>query len=367
MSRRPFQLLIKPVGADCNLRCDYCFYLRANELYPQPGRHIMSDEVLERTIAGLMQHRFPQSIFAWQGGEPMLAGIEFFRKVVALEQKHGVAGQSVCNGLQTNGTLIDGEWCRLFRDYSFLVGLSLDGPQDVHDAIRHSPGGRGTWDTVMAAANSMRRYGVEFNILCVVHAGNVGMGADLLRWLVAQGFTCVQFIPCNEPGLSHNVTPEAYGRFLCDTFDYYAKEGFGRVSIRDFDAMLAMRMRQPVGLCTYSRTCNSYLVVEHTGDVYPCDFFVHHEWKLGNVMDAPLESFLDSERYREFAAGKDGVAACRRCQWRKMCHGGCQKDRRSPGSAGEPTVFCEAYRQFFKHAMPMIDKLAKRAQRQAQS
>jgi len=361
--RKPFQLLVKPVSADCNLRCDYCFYLRAADLYPQTRRHVMSDDVLDAMIGGLMRLRFPQSVFSWQGGEPTLAGIDFFRRVVALEQKHGVSGQEVANSFQTNGLLIDPEWCRLFHEYRFLVGLSLDGPRETHDAVRRTVGGHGSWERTIEAARLMQQHGVEYNILSVIHAGNVGMGADLVRWFVKEGFFFLQFIPCLEPDLNHSVPAAAYGDFLCDTFDYWIKEGFGRVSIRDFDALVAMEAGEPAQLCTYGRKCNNYVVVEHNGDVYPCDFFVYEEWKLGNVLEVPIESFLDTGKFEQFAKQKAAVPACRGCEWRTMCYGGCQKDRRCAGSYELPTPFCTAYKKFLKHASPKLKSLVKRVER----
>ncbi|NIA16086.1 MAG: anaerobic sulfatase maturase [Nitrospiraceae bacterium] len=357
---RPFQLLIKPVGADCNLRCDYCFYLRAQELYAERGRHIMSDEVLERMVSGLMQLRFPQSVFAWQGGEPTLAGVDFFRRVVAFQQRYGISGQFVSNSLQTNGILLDEEWCRLFREYHFLVGLSMDGPQHIHDSVRKTGDGRGTWEKVRQSAHLMDQHNVEYNILCVVNAANIRMGADLLRWFVDNGFSYVQFIPCLEPGLEHNVDADAYGDFLCSTFDYWSKDGFGKVSVRDFDSILSARMGVPGVMCTYGRRCNHYIVIEHTGDVYPCDFYVYDEWKLGNLMDAPIESFMQHDLYRQFAGQKNKVPACRGCTWRKMCYGGCQKDRRIVGDVTQPSPLCPAYKKFFAHATPRLNALAKR-------
>ncbi|MBI4557319.1 MAG: anaerobic sulfatase maturase [Candidatus Hydrogenedentes bacterium] len=359
---RQFQLLIKPVGADCNLHCDYCFYLRAGELYETKGRHIMPDDVLERVISGLLQLRFPQTVFAWQGGEPTLAGLDFFRTVIELEKKHGAPGQGVGNAIQTNGVLLNEDWCALFRDYKFLVGLSIDGPPEIHNRRRHDHARRGNWDKAMAAARLMDRYQVPYNILCVVNSDNVYLGAELLRWFTDQGFNYLQFIPCLEPGMPYNVPVGAYGDFLCDTFDYWAGDGFGRVSIRDFDSLLATRLGEPSGLCTYGRVCNHYIVIEHNGDVYPCDFFVFRDWKLGNVMEAPLESFLETEKYRQFAYQKDKVPECRGCRWRSLCHGGCQKDRVSSGSLTEPTAFCEAYKKFFAHAVPRLNALAKRTQ-----
>ena len=362
-SRQGLHVIAKPTGPICNLRCEYCFYLRAEDMYEKPGRHIMSDETLETMIAGLLELRFPQSVFAWQGGEPTLAGVDFFRRAVALQQRYGASGQAVSNAIQTNGIVLDEAWCRLFHDYHFLVGLSVDGPKEMHDAVRHTASGRGTWDKVMASAQLMDRFQVEYNILCVVNTANVGMGADLLRWFVDRGFNYVQFIPCLEPGFKHNVPVDAYGEFLCATFDYWADELFGKVSVRDFDSLVTTYMKLPGALCTYGRKCNNYIVVEHTGDVYPCDFFVFDEWKLGNVMDAPLESFLDTDKYKRFAAQKYKVPACAGCPWRKMCYGGCQKDRRCAGSYSEPTPLCEAYKRFFAHAAPRLPKLAKKVRR----
>jgi uncharacterized protein len=362
-ARKQFQLLIKPAGADCNLRCEYCFYLRAGELYADEKRHVMPDAVLEAVVGGLMGQRFPETVFAWQGGEPTLAGLDFFRKAVALQQQLGAAGQVVGNGIQTNGVLLDDEWCRFLRQYRFLVGLSIDGPEEVHNRHRINAAGRGAWDKAMAAASRMSAHGVPFNVLCVINADNVRMGADLCRWFLGQGFQYLQFIPCAEAGSPYNVPPEEYGRFLCDTFDFWSKEAVGKVSIRDFDAMLAARVQGAPAMCVYGGRCDQYIVVEHNGDVYPCDFFVYPEERLGNVLDAPLESFVEDERYKAFAYRKDKVAACRGCEWRSWCHGGCPKDRLSTGTVADPTPFCEAYKMFFRHAAPRFSALAKRVQR----
>lgn len=362
---RTFQLLIKPAGADCNLRCEYCFYLRAGALYPEEKRHIMSDEVLETVVRGLMGQRFPETVFAWQGGEPTLAGLDFFRRAVELQQKHGVSGQSVGNGLQTNGVLIDDDWCRFLHQYRFLVGLSIDGPEEVHNRHRVNAAGRGAWDKAMAAARRMEAHDVPFNVLCVVNAHNVHLGADLCRWFASQGFHYLQFIPCCEPGSPFNVPPAAFGEFLVDTFDYWSREAVGKVSIRDFDAMLAARVDGSSPLCIYGGRCNQYVVVEHNGDVYPCDFFVYPDWKLGNVMDAPLESFLELDLHKAFAYQKDKVPACGGCEYRKYCHGGCQKDRLAAGTLNDPTPFCESYKRFFAHALPRLNTLAKRVGRAA--
>lgn len=360
---KPFQVLVKPTSADCNQRCAYCFYSRAQELYPDQKTHRMPPDVLDRLISSMLGLRFPETVFAWQGGEPTLAGVEFFRQVVALQQRYGVTGQVVGNGLQTNGSLLDEAWCRLFRDYKFLIGLSIDGPQEVHDPLRPGGSGKGTWEKAMDAARLMDSHEVPYNILCVINSENVKLGKNLVQWFVAQGFRYLQFIPCQEKGMPYNVSAEAYGDFLCETFDYWVREGAGRLSIRDFDALLAARIEPVPSLCTYQRICNHYIVVEHNGDVYPCDFFVYDEWKLGNIMDAPIASFMQTARYKEFAYRKDKVKTCRGCTWRASCHGGCPKDRLAASSVNDPTPFCTAYRKFFAHAAPKLNALAKRLRR----
>ncbi len=363
---KPFQLLIKPVGADCNLRCAYCFYLPTAHLYPGETPKRMPDDILETITGGLLEHRFPQTVFAWQGGEPTLAGLDFFRRVVACEQRLGKGGQSVGNTLQTNGVLLDDEWCRFLHQYRFLIGLSLDGPKEIHDLHRRAPGGRSAWELVMDAARLMDKHEVLYNILCVIHRDNAGMGADLARWFVQQGFRHLQFIPCVEPGQPLNVTPEAYGAFLCDVFDYWIREGVERVSIRDFEALIAACINHPAGLCTYGRRCNHYLVIEHNGDVYPCDFFVREEWRLGNVMEHPLEWFMRCETHKRFAKLKHNVPACAGCPWRGLCNGGCIKDRMAGQGVSSPSPLCPAYKMFFRHAEPRLRELARRVARRQQ-
>jgi uncharacterized protein len=326
----------------------------------------MPDPILETMVRKLLSYRFAQTVFAWQGGEPTLAGLDFFQRAVEFEQKHGAPGQSVGNALQTNGILIDEDWCRLFREYSFLVGLSLDGPEDIHDRHRQYQSGKGTWSRVMESARLMEQHQVEYNILCVVNAHNAPLGADLLRWFVQNGFPFVQFIPCVEENQPASVTPELLGDFLIDTFDYWAKEGFGKVSIRDFDALLTTKMGQAGPMCIYAPRCNHYIVIEHNGDVYPCDFFVFNEWKLGNIEEAPLHSFMETDKYKQFMYQKDKVPACRGCEFRPMCHGGCQKDRLVGGTFTDPTSLCSAYKKFFAYANPRLAKLAKRVKKQQQ-
>ncbi len=330
----------------------------------EPGRHVMPEDVLENMVKSMLELRFPQTVFAWQGGEPTLAGLDFYRKTVDFIAKYGEPGQSVGNALQTNGVLLDEEWCKFMHEYHFLVGLSLDGPEEIHNKMRVNAAGAGTWSKVMESASLMDKERVEFNILCVVNKHNIGLGADLLRWFVDNGYDFIQFISCLEPGMEHSIPPELYGDFLIETFDYWISEGLGKISIRDFDALLSTRAGAGAPLCTFGKICNHYIVIEHNGDVYPCDFFVYKDWKLGNIMEAPIESFMQTEKYREFSYQKNKVPKCRGCKYRTICYGGCPKDRLFSGSVNEPTPLCEAYKKFFAHALPKLDPIVKRVSKQ---
>jgi len=358
---RDFQLLIKPASADCNAACKYCFYSRvgAEGLYPDTPTHRMPLEVLDRMTQDLMSHRFYSTIFSWQGGEPTTMGLDFFKEAVRLQEKYGIPGQQVGNAFQTNGILIDEDWAKFLARYHFLVGLSIDGPEEIHDTYRVNRGGNGTWKDVMRAAELCHRYGVSFNILTVVSDANEHRAREVYRWMVGQGFQFLQFIPCIEiePDTGRiapfSTSPEGYGEFLCELFDeWYDTGGCRTVSIRTFDAILNYHVTGHAGMCIFGPTCDVYLVVEHNGDIYPCDFFVRPELRLGNLMDQPLESFFGTEIHQQFARGKihNVHPECRTCKWWDICHAGCQKDRVAAGGY-EPTrtYFCESYKRFFEH------------------
>ena len=366
---KPFQLLVKPVSADCNSRCAYCFYRRAEALYPESPRHRMSNETLEKMVREFLALGQPESVFSWQGGEPTLAGLDFFEEVVRLERHYGVGGQVVGNALQTNGLLLDERWAEFLARYQFLVGLSLDGPEAVHNTFRKNAAGEGHFDQVLAAAELLRAAGVAFNILAVVSTANVGRAAEVYRFFRGQGFRFIQFVPCLErdpsgEGLTpFSITPEAYGKFLCELWDAWMQDGIPEVSIRDFDSYLSRRLQGKHRLCTYQPHCGQYLVVEHNGDVYPCDFFVDAERRLGNLADRRLDEFLRLPAGNAFARAKaPGDAECIKCTWRSHCHGGCQKDRLTPaGTPAGRSRFCEAYRAFFRHAEPDLARFKKKA------
>ena len=359
--RYPTSLLLKPVSSDCNLRCDYCFYRRVAAIYPDRPTHLMPEDVLEAVIEQFLEMRLPQSPFCWQGGEPTLAGLDFFERVVRLQMRHGAAGQVVANSLQTNGLLLDEDWARFLRKYRFLVGLSLDGPRRYHDRYRRDAAGRGSFEKVMAAVELLRRFGVEFNILAMITPANCDHAADVYDFLLSLGVRYMQFIPCLEmlpkesgskPGLPapYSVTVEQYGGFLTELYREWRRSLASRpVSIRLFDGIMNLQHGREPAMCIFNETCDSYVVVEHNGDVYPCDFFVQPKWLLGNIMEEGLEGASRSERRREFALLKSKTnKTCRRCRWIEICRGGCIKDRvHLGGRPHEPTFLCAAYKRIF--------------------
>jgi len=350
-------LLIKPAGPNCNLRCRYCFYLPKHKIYPGTG-HGMSREVMHSLIGQYMQMAGPNPSFGWQGGEPTLLGVEFFRRVVAVQAQKAKPGQAIANGLQTNGVLIDEEWARLLRRYNFLVGVSLDGPKYVHDHYRVEANGRGTFDTVTAAIETLRRHGVEFNVLCMVTDFSASKGAEIYEFLVERDIRYLQFIPCVErhPKTGelrpYSCDPEEYGRFLCDVFDRWSAEIPAQTYVRMLDDLLMVHMGHPAPSCILRKTCGDYLLVEHNGDVYPCDFFVEPEYLLGNLLETPLREIALSDKFMDFRFRKAEYGAqCENCPWQEFCYGGCQRHRITGNrQVHGPSYFCKSYRMLFEHS-----------------
>ena len=360
MIRRPVtEVLVKPAGPDCNLDCDYCFYTSKSQMFAGQKTH-MSEAVLEAMIAQLMAQPVSQISIGWQGGEPTLMGIPFYRKALELMQRHG-HGQAIANGLQTNGALIDKGWAKLFRDYHFLIGLSLDGPQHVHDHYRSNRSGRGSWRKTVDAARLLLDQGVEVNVLTVVNDYSVRFPEEIYAFHKSAGLNFMQFIPCLEAGsldpphlAPFSVSAEQYGDFLCQVFDLWLADfvdGAPATSIRFFEALLFKYAGFPPTECTLLEECGSYLLIEHNGDVYACDFFVDPEWKLGNLLETPLIDLLNAPRQVEFGRLKARLpAGCMVCKWQTLCRGGCTKDRlRNPAGAGQ-NHFCAAYKTFFPYA-----------------
>lgn len=361
-------ILIKPAGPDCAMACGYCFYSGKSSLYPGPGSHRMSLEVLEEVMRQFLGRHVPGLSIGWQGGEPTLMGLPFFEKAAALEEAYG-AGATISNGLQTNGLLIDRDWSRFLGKYKFLVGLSIDGPEHVHDRYRVMRGGGGTWARVSAAARLLLNDGVPVNALTVVNDYSVRYPDDIYDHHRELGLDYMQFIPCVEtdpadPGRAapFSAAAEAFGPFLCRMFDRWRadfREGAPTTSVRFFESLLFSYAGFAPPDCTLGETCGSYLVVEHNGDVYACDFFVEPAWRLGNVMEGGLAAYLASDRQREFGARKAALPErCAECRWLELCRGGCPKDRIRDLRDGGVSHFCEAYRTFFAHADAELRRLA---------
>ncbi|MDQ7780636.1 MAG: anaerobic sulfatase maturase, partial [Planctomycetota bacterium] len=342
-----FPLLVKPVSADCNLRCAYCFYLDHLRFYPQDARHRMSDAVLERLVSGYMATDQPAYTFIWQGGEPTLLGVEFFRRVTDLQQKHGRPGAVVANRLQTNATLITDELAAHFAEYRFLVGVSLDGPADVHDHYRKTAGGSGSHAQVMNGIDTLRRHNVSFNVLTLVTDANVGRAREVYRWLAGQGLLFHQYIPCVEFDDRGRLRPysiggESWGTFLRELFDEWKPGDTRRVSVRLFDSVIHRLVLGTAPDCYMDNDCRQYFVVEYNGDVFPCDFFVTRALKLGNIFTETWVQLRQSPVYAGFGARKSMLArACAECRHVALCNGDCPRFRPRPEeSPATPGVLC---------------------------
>lgn len=362
---RPFSLLVKPASADCNLRCPYCFYIDRAALYPKSPLHRMSDEVLDRMVASYMATEQTVYSFGWQGGEPTLMGADFFRKVTAAQKRLGRPGASVSNGLQTNATLITDELAGHLAEFKFLVGVSIDGPADIHDRYRIHAGGTGTHAAVLKGIDTLRRHQVEFNTLTLVTQANARRGREVYEWLTGQGFLFHQYIPCVE--FDRNGRPaefaldgESWGQFLCDLFDAWYAGDTRRVSIRMFDSLLHKIVDDRQVVCYMGSDCRQYFVVEHNGDIYPCDFFVRPDLRLGNVFDTTWEEALGSDLYRRFGCSKaKWNERCRSCRWLNLCAGDCLKHRfGAPADPGTLSLLCKGWEMFFAHAAAHLDELA---------
>ena len=366
----PFSLLIKPAGADCNLRCSYCFYLGKAALYPDSPRHRMPDAVLDRLVASYMATDQPQYAFGWQGGEPTLMGVDFFRRVTELQKKHGKPGAVVANGLQTNGTLLDDAFAEHLAAYQFLLGVSLDGPAALHDPNRVTADGRPTHAAVQRGLDVLRKHKVEFNILTLVNALNGAQPEAVYQGLVDEGHLFHQYIPCVEfdaagQPLPFSVPPEAWGEFLCAMFDRWYARDTRRVSVRLFDSILFRLVEGLANVCHMGRDCRQYFLVEHNGDVYPCDFFAEPELKLGNIMTHSWKELLASPVYKAFGLCKsDWNPACTECPWVAWCAGDCLKHRYA--GSRDPrrlSYLCAGWKRFFSHTATRFEKLAEQIRR----
>lgn len=360
-----FHVMAKPTGARCNLRCDYCFFLAKESLYPGSDFR-MPDEVMEAYIAQTAQaQRVPHVTLAWQGGEPTLMGLDFFRRARAAEGGRVPAGMAVERTLQTNGVLLDDEWCAFLAANGYLVGLSLDGPRELHDVYRHDLGGRSVFDRVVAAARRMQRHGVEFNVLCTVNAANAGYPVEVYRFFRDElRVRYVQFIPIVEVATppadgkagtvtARSVAPEDFGRFMNAIFDEWVRRDVGTMFVQFFDGVLAAYVRGYSSLCVLQPTCGAGVALEHNGDLYSCDHFVDPAHLLGNILETPLGELARSARQRAFGRAKQETlpAYCRACPYLFACNGECPKNRVLLTPDGEPGLnwLCAGLKDFFAH------------------
>jgi len=347
-------LLIKPASALCNLDCTYCFYLdREADPYKDLPRRVMSLETLERLVDTFLFYSYPNSVFAFQGGEPMLTGLKFYQKLIEFQQQYGRDGQNVSNALQTNAVLIDDDWSALFREYNWLLGVSIDGPEEINDVYRLTRGGQGTWRRVMRGIETLQKNKVEFNILCVLSQANVEKPREVYKFFRGLGIDYIQYIPLAEfdgagNRLPFTITPEQYGRFLCETFELWWPER-RKARIRFFDNLAEALAGQKPGSCNLHETCDSYSVVEYNGDVYPCDFFVEKEWKLGNILVDSWPELSRRRRRYDFALNKTlPRPECQACEYFSLCRGGCPKLRHAPLRRFEDLdYFCPSYQMVY--------------------
>jgi uncharacterized protein len=360
-----FHVMAKPTGARCNLRCDYCFFLEKERLYPGSDFR-MSDEVMEASIVqNIEAQRVPQVTIAWQGGEPTLMGLDFFRRARAVEDAHVPPGTTVERTLQTNGVLLDDEWAAFLAGNDYLVGLSVDGPREMHDAYRHDAAGRSVFDRVLAAARLLQRHGVDFNVLCTINAANAGHPLEVYRFFRDElEARYIQLIPIVEvatppsarrPGTAtdRSVRPEDYGRFLTAVFDEWVHHDVGEMFVQFFDGVLAAYVRGYSSLCVLQSTCGEGVALEHNGDLYSCDHFVDPDHLLGNIMETPIGDLVRSERQSAFGRAKQDAlpAFCRACGFLFACNGECPKNRilLTPDGDAGLNWLCEGLKAFFAH------------------
>ena len=386
---RAFHVMTKPIGPLCNLDCKYCFYLEKEKLFPANENFKMTDDVLENYIRQYIEHQdVPEISFAWQGGEPTLLGVDFFRKVVALQKKYA-GGKAISNALQTNGTLLDDRWGAFFAENRFLVGLSIDGPPKLHDAYRVDKKGSATYARVVAGLRVLKKHQVDFNTLTVVNRVNVRKPLEVYRFLRDIGSGFIQFIPLVErladaeatklgldlaappradeegqkrmPVTDWSVEPRPFGDFLCAIFDEWVRRDIGRTYVQIFDVTLGNTIGQGGGLCVFSEKCGAALAMEHNGDVYSCDHYVYPRYKLGNVLNQSLGEMVGSPEQRQFGNAKADTLPqyCRACDVRSLCHGECPKHRfiRTPDGEAGLNYLCAAYKRFFTHSRPAMQRM----------
>lgn len=376
---KPLYVMLKPAGAHCNLACKYCYYLEKNNLYQNSHRHLMSDEMLEQfTREYIEAQTMPQVLFTWHGGEPLMRSIDFYKKALALQKKYA-HGKQIDNVIQTNGTLLTDEWCEFFAQNHWLVGISIDGPQEYHDHYRVTPAGKPSWEKVMQGIQLLKKHRVEWNAMAVVNAYNAEHPLEFYHFFRDNGCQYLQFTPIVERLTEHedgrtlasladdreipladaSVTPQQWGNFLCTIFDDWVRHDVGKTFVEIFDCTLANWMGVLPGICAYSKECGHAGVMEHNGDVYSCDHFVFPEYKLGNIKDQSLIDMLYGEKQQAFSRLKHTSLPrqCKECDMEFACHGECPKNRFEKDKYGEPGLnyLCQGYYQYYTHVAPYMD------------
>lgn len=385
---RVFNLMIKPAGSRCNLDCHYCYYLDKADIYGglEP---VMTDELLEKFIRTYIEvTEIDEVCFNWHGGEPLVLGLDFYRKAVALEKKY--AGEKkISNTLQTNGTLINEDIARFFTDNDFLIGVSIDGPRDIHDRFRKDKGGRPSFDKVLKGIELLDRAGTRYNTMTTLNKASAGRGLEIYQFLKSIGSRYIQFMPVvehvkypagkdghpdrkarprivnpQEEGASlapWSINALDFGKVLCDIFDYWVRHDVSQYFVNIFDCTLANWCNVLPGTCVYAETCGGNAIVEHNGDLYPCDHFVYPEYRLGNIYEAPLPELMEGEAQIRFGLGKRNTLPrkCGRCEWLFACHGECPKHRFNRTESGEYglNALCEGYQKYYRHVSPYMDKM----------
>lgn len=385
ISREPLHVMTKPIGPICNLDCEYCYYLHKEDLYDRGERWRMSSETLEQYIRQYILAQpsdAPEVTFAWQGGEPTLLGIDFFQHALDLQRRYQRSGQAIVNTIQTNGVLLDDRWCDFLRRNEFLVGLSIDGPADLHDRYRYDKQGQPTFDAVMRGMRLLQKHEVEYNLLVVVNRHNGDHGRRIYKYLRDSGGRFFQFIPIVERrGIgvhgeappedssdpmaefvsSRSVRSEQFGRFLIEVFDEWLYHDVGRVYVQIVEEAVRAWLGNEPALCIFRKRCGRAMAMEHNGDLYSCDHFVEPEHRLGNIHDLPILDMADSDQQNRFGADKESTLPdyCRRCEVQFVCNGECPKNRfmETPDGEANLNYLCAGYRTFFNHIDPSIRRI----------
>ena len=381
---RPLYVMLKPVGAVCNLACEYCYYLEKARLYKETPKHVMSEKLLEKFIEEYINSQtMPQVLFTWHGGETFMRPISFYKKAIELQKKYA-NGRTIDNCIQTNGTLLTDEWCKFLKENNFLVGVSIDGPQEFHDEYRRNRQGQPSFQKVMKGINLLKKHGVEWNAMAVVNDFNADYPLDFYHFFKELDCRYIQFTPIVErlgkrkDGLTlssaiqntdgtelaeFSITPKQWGNFLCTIFDEWIREDVGKFFIQLFDSTLANWIGEQPGVCTLAKTCGQAGVMEFNGDVYSCDHFVFPEYRLGDIYQKTLVEMMYSPEQQRFGQHKQDSLPrqCRECEFLFACNGECPKNRFMHTADGEAGLnyLCKGYRQFFKHVAPYMDFMKK--------